>query len=422
MRYQTRWLAAVCGAVLVASSAVADNWPQFRGPNRDNISPETGLLRAWPEGGPRVHWTLEVCQGYSAPAIFDGKVYFNDYDRKANEWHVRCVTLAEGKELWRYAEKKRIRPNHGITRTVPATDGKYVFSFDPKSVFHCLDAATGKEMWQKQFVKVYKTRNPPWYNGQCPLIEPDRVIVAPGGEVLFVALDKATGDEIWKTPNPDGWPMSHASVMPAELGGVRQYVWCTLMGLVGVAADDGRILWKFPYKFNVAVAPSPLAIDGERVFMTSGYDAGSVMIRVTREGEAFKTEQLFALGGDEWNSEVHTPIVLDGHMFAVGKKKRGLFTCMDFDGKEVWTSRGHAAFGLGSFMLADGMFFVLEGKTGMLRLLDANTSEYRELASAQLLSGDNVWAPLALSDGRLILRDMAKMICIQVGAEPAGGE
>ena len=410
-----RGLAILCGLAVLAATVAADDWPQFRGPYRDNISRETGLYHEWPTDGPKVLWSVEVCQGYAAAAIHGGKVYFNDYNRETNEWYVRCLTLDDGKELWRFSESKRIRPNHGITRTVPAVDGKYVFSFDPKSVFHCLDAETGREIWRKAFVQEYQTRNPPWYNGQCPLIEPDRVIVAPGGNALIVAFDKATGNEIWATPNPEKWPMSHASVMPAELGGVKQYVWCTLKGLVGVATDDGGILWTFPWKFNIAVAPSPVAIDHERVFMTSCYDAGSVMIRVKHESGTFAAEKIFALAGNEWNSEVHTPIVYQGHLFAVGKKKRGLFTCLDCDGREIWTSQGHATFGLGSFILADGMFYILEGKTGMLRLLEANTSGYKELAGAQVLNGHDVWGPIALSSGKMVLRDMTKMICIEVG-------
>ena len=408
------WI-ALTGWLLTAGTVAADDWPQFRGPTRDGISRESGLYREWPAEGPKVLWTTEVCQGYSAAAIVDGKVYFNDYSEEKNEWYVRCLTLADGKELWRCAEAKRIRPNHGITRTVPATDGTYVFSLDPKSVLHCLNAADGKEVWQQQFVQVYHSQNPPWYNGECPLLEADRLIIAPGGDALMVALEKTTGKEIWRTPNPDKWPMSHASVMPAELGGVKQYLWTTLMGVVGVAADDGRILWTFPWKFNIAVAPSPIAVDGERVFATSGYDAESVMIRVKNEGGKFTAEKIWSYGSDVWNSECHTPIVWQNHMFAVGKKSRGLFTCLDFDGKELWTSEGKASFGLGGFLMADGMFFILEGDTGMLRLLEASTTEYKELAAAQLLSGHDVWAPLALSEGKLVIRDMGKMICVEVG-------
>lgn len=395
-------------------AAVASDWPQFRGPNRDGISPETGLLRQWSAKGPRVLWTVPVAQGYAGAAIVAGRVYHHDYDEAKSDWRVHCRHLVSGKEIWRFTERRPIRPNHAITRTVPAVDGRYVLSLDPKCVLHCLDARSGKELWRKNLVSEYQTAIPPWYNGQCPLIEKDRVIIAAGGTALVVALDKATGKEIWRTPNPGKLLLSHASLMPAVLGGVRQYVYGTLNGPLGVSASDGKLLWQFPRKFNVAVAPSPLAIDGERVFMTASYDAGSVMVRVRPAGGVFRAEAVFDMKNNEWNSEVHTPIVHKGHLFAVGKKKRGLFTCLNFEGKTVWDSDGKASFELGSFMLADNMFFVLEGKTGMLRLIEASTTAYKELAQAQVLSGQDVWGPMALSDGKLVLRDLTKMVCIDV--------
>jgi outer membrane protein assembly factor BamB len=397
-------------------AATAADWPQFRGPNRDNISRETGLLRQWPAKGPKVLWTVPVAQGYAGAAILAGRVYHHDYDEKKSEWMVRCRYLATGKEIWSFSERRVIRPNHAITRTVPVVDGRYVISLDPKCVLHCLDAKTGKQLWRKDLVTEYQTAIPPWYNGQCPLIEKDRVVIATGGAAVMVALDKAAGKEIWRTPNPGKLLLSHASVIPAVLGGVRQYLYGTLNGPLGVSAGDGKLLWQFPRKFNVAVAPSPLAMDGERVFMTASYDAGSVMVRVRPGGGGFQAEAVFDMKNNEWNSEVHTPIVHKGHFFAVGKKRRGLFTCLSFDGKTVWDSGGKASFDLGSFMLADNMFFALEGSTGMLRLIEASTTEYKELAKAQVLNGQDVWGPMALSDGKLVLRDLSKMVCVDVRA------
>ena len=409
-----RWLALLALGTLGPSVGAAD-WPQFRGPDRDGISTETGLLRAWPAGGPKVLWSTKVGQGYAAAAIVGGRVYLDDYDETAGDCLVRCLTLADGKEIWRFKESRRIRPNHAITRTVPAMDGRFVFSLDPKAVLHALDAETGREIWRKDLVQVYKSQIPPWYNGQNPLIERDRLMIAPmGTSALVVALDKATGKELWRTPNPDGWLLSHASVTPAKLGGVKQYLFNVLEGTVGVAAADGKLLWHFPRKFNVAVAPSPLAIDAERVFVTGPYDAGSVMFRVRKSAQGFTTERIFVHAADEWNSEVHTPILFQNHLFAVGKKKRGLFTCVGLDGKQVWTSEGKASFELGSFLLADGMFFVLEGKTGMLRLIEASTREYKELPSAQVLNGPDVWGPMALSDGKLVIRDLGRMVCLDL--------
>ncbi len=400
-------------AAIPAISNAAD-WPQFRGPARDGISAETGLLRKWPASGPRVLWTVPVGQGYAGAAIVGGRVYHHDYDETKSEWGVYARSLANGKQLWSYSEPRRIRPNHAITRTVPAADARFVFSIDPKLGLHCFDSRTGKRLWNKELVDVYKTTIPPWYNGQCPLLEPNRLIIATGGSAILVALDKATGKELWRTPNNIGLQLSHASVMPAALGGVRQYLYSTLNGIVGVNALDGKLLWSHSRKFNVAAVPSPLAVAGDRVFATGPYDAGSFMIRVKNTGGKFTTETVFDMQANEWNSEVHTPIVYKGHMFAVGKKKRGLFTCLTFDGKTVWDSEGKAAFELGSFLLADGMFFVLEGKTGVLRLIEASTTGYKEFGRAQVLSGQDVWGPMALSDGKLVLRDLTKMVCVDV--------
>ncbi len=407
-------LIIVAAFAIPLPSLTAQDWPQFRGTNRDGISTETGLMRKWPEGGPKILWTVPMGQGYSGPAIANGRVYHNDYDEESSEWRVYCRSLTDGSEIWRFSEARRIRPNHGITRSVPVVDGTFVISIDPKCVVHCLDAVTGSEVWRKSLVQEYGAVIPAWYNGQCPLLEDDRIIIGTGGDAILVALDKATGNEIWRTPNPEKRLMSHSTVMPAVLGGVKQYLWCTLEGPLAIAADDGRLLWSLPRKFNVAVAPSALAIDDERVFMTAGYDAGSVMLRVHNQDGAFSAESLFELSATEWNSEVHTPIVYKEHLFAVGRKRRGLFTCLSFDGKQVWTSEGEASFDLGSFLLADGMFFVLEGNTGMLRLIEANTEQYKELDHSQILDGNDVWAPMALSDGKLVLRDMTKMVCIEV--------
>jgi outer membrane protein assembly factor BamB len=399
----------------IPTTAASSDWPQFRGPLRDNISKESGLARKWPATGPKVLWSVPVSQGYAGAAIVAGRVYHHDYDEAKNEWCVNCRNFADGKLVWQFREAREIRPNHAITRTVPAVDARFVFSLDPKAVLHCLDVKTGKQVWRKSLVTDYKATIPSWYNGQCPLMERDRLIIGTGGDAILVAVDKATGKDLWRTPNPGNLLMSHASVMPATIGGVKQYLYGTLKGPLGVAAADGKLLWEFPRKFNVAVAPSPIAVNGDCVFMTGSYDAGSVMVRLKKSGPAsFQAEPVFDMKNNEWNSEVHTPIIHQGHMFAVGKKKRGLFGCLTLDGKQAWTTEGKASFGLGSYILADGLFFVLEGDTGKLRMIEANPTQYNELASAQVLSGQEVWGPMAISGGRMVLRDLSKMVCIDL--------
>ncbi len=406
--------------------ASGGDWPQFRGPNRDDISTETGLFRTWPAGGPKVLWKIPVCQGYAGAAIKDGRIYLNDYNEAKKEHVVRCISLADGKDIWQWSYPVEIRPNHGITRTVPAVAQRLVFSLDPKCRFHALDIKTGKLVWQKNLVQEYKVTIPGWYAGQNPLLDGDRVLVATGGDALAVAFNQATGKEVWRCPNPAKDIMSHSSLMPATIGGIRQLLYLTMNKVVGMTADDGQLLWNIPFTAKMAAVPSPLAIGDGRVFVTSGYEAGSAMYQVDKGASGFTARKLYSLTSMQFNSEVHTPVLYQNHLFAVSSKTRGRFTCLGLDGKVVWQSPvvsgdpgGSRTFDLGGFLLADGMFFVLDGKTGMLRLIEASTKQYRELAGVQVLEGEEVWGPMALSNGRLVIRDMNKMVCVQVGPTPA---
>lgn len=414
---------------LISISASGGDWPQFRGPDRNNISAETGLLRSWPAQGPKVIWKTPVCEGYAGAAIKDGRVYLNDYDDQKKEHRIRCISLADGKDLWQWTYAIEVRPNHGITRTVPAVGQKLVFSLDPKCRFHAIDVKTGKLIWQKNLVQEYKATIPGWYAGQNPLLDGTRVVIATGGDALVVAFDQATGNEIWRTPNPGKELMSHASLMPATIGGVKQYLYLTMKNLMGIDVTDGKMLWSVPFTAKMVAVPSPLHIGDGRIFVTSGYKAGSAMYQVDKTASGFTARKLYALTSSEFGSEAHTPILYQNHLFAISSKKSaGLFTCLGLDGKVVWESplvegdrQASKTFDLGGFLLADGMFYVLDGKSGMLRLLEASTKGYKELASARILGEEDVWGPMALSDGKLIIRDMSQMVCLQVG-RPGGGK
>jgi outer membrane protein assembly factor BamB len=351
----------------------------------------------------------------------------NDYNAEKKEHLIRCFSLADGKDLWQWSYPVEVRPNHGITRTVPAVGQKLVFSLDPKCRFHALDAKTGKLVWQKNLVQEYKATIPGWYAGQNPLIDDDRVLIATGGDALVIAFDQASGREIWRTPNPNKELMSHSSLMPATIGGVKQYLYVSMKNLTGIDASDGKLLWSVPFSARIVAVPSPVALGDGRVFVTSGYEAGSKMYQVEKSGASFTGRKLYELTSAQFNSEAQTPILYKDHLFAVSSKTRGRFTCLGLDGKVVWQSpvvsgdaKASKTFDLGAFLLADGLFFALDGKSGILRLIDANTQEYKELASAQILKGEDVWGPMALSDGRLIIRDMSQMVCLQVGRAGSG--
>ena len=318
----------------------SDDWPQYRGQERNGISTAVGLQRSWPPEGPKVAWETAVGQGYASPSVVGGRVYLNDYDEDTNEWMVRCLDLDDGNEFWRYKIKKRIRPNHAITRSAPATDGGFVFSIDPKCELHCLDARDGGLIWKKFLPSEYGTQIPAWYNGQCPLIEEGRLVIATGGRALMTALKKETGEAIWETENPEGFLLSHSSIMPVEIDGVKQYTYNTLNGLVGVEAQSGKLLWHFPWKFNTSVASTPLPLGDAKFFLTAGYHAQTVVCQVTHDGGEWAAKEVISLPPPTsgWNSEVHTPILYRGHIYGIGKSKRGLWTCLDLEGNEVWDS------------------------------------------------------------------------------------
>jgi outer membrane protein assembly factor BamB len=206
--------------------------------------------------------------------------------------------------------------------------------------------------------------------------------------------------------------MTHSSVMATTVNGVKQYVYCTFQAIVGVRASDGKLLWELPWTAKTAVAPSPTPIGDGRVFITSGYNVGSLMLKIEPDGDGFKAVKLYDIGAEDFESDCHTMVLYKDHLFGVDK--RGFLTCLSLDGKIVWKHEGDYKFGLGNWLLADGMLFVIEGDTGMLRLIDADPAGYKPLAEAKLLSGGDVWAPIAYFDGKMIIRDLNKMLCIQV--------
>ncbi|MHC4805296.1 MAG: outer membrane protein assembly factor BamB family protein, partial [Planctomycetota bacterium] len=260
-------------------------WPRFRGANFDAISSDdVALARTWQTDGPRVLWSIEVGEGYAGAAVLAGRVYVLDYDHENQADAIRCLSLADGKEIWRYWYPVKVKRNHGMSRTVPAVTDKYIVALGPKCHVTCLDSVTGEFRWMLNLVKDFGAKVPPWYAGQCPLIEDGKAIIAPGGNALMMAVDCETGEIVWQSPNPRGWVMTHSSVMPAEFMGVRMYVYCGSGGVVGVSAEDGSILWESTeWKIRVANVPTPVVAGEGRIFLSGGYNAGSMMLQLTKE-------------------------------------------------------------------------------------------------------------------------------------------
>jgi len=390
-------------------------WPQFRGAHRDGTSTESiSLMRLWGAGEPRELWGLELGEGYAGASVLKGRVYVMDYDRPKRQDALRCLSLANGQEIWRYEYPVAVKRNHGMSRTTPAVADNLVVAMGPKCQVVCLDPLSGDLRWGLDLVRQYGATVPPWYAGQCPLIDNGAVILAPGGkDALLLRLDGLSGKELWKTSNPHGWKMTHSSVMPMELAGERMYVYCANSGVVGVAARDGAILWETTeWKISIATVPSPLVLDNGRIFLSGGYNAGSLMLQVKRQGDRFVAQPLFTLAPEIFGATQHTPIFYRDHIYGV--RPDGKFVCLDLEGKAIWASDSGQQFGLGPFLIADGMIFAMND-SGLLRLIEATPEKYNLLAQAQILKGHESWGPMALAGGRLIARDLTRMVCLEVG-------
>jgi outer membrane protein assembly factor BamB len=365
-----------------------------------------------------VLWQLTVCEGYASPAIHAGCAYLLDYDEAAGADTMRCLSLDDGREIWRNSYPVALTRNHGISRTMPAVVEDRVITIGPRCHVVCWDAKTGESRWLIDLVREHHAVVPRWYAGQCPLIDQDRLILAPCGDSLLIAVDYKTGKVLWKSPNPRRWEMTHVSVVPAVLQGRRTYVYCGSGGVAGIAADDGSLLWDttaWPVQF--AHAPSPLALPGDRIFLSSGYGnkTGALILSLQQQGGKFQVATAAELTPQQFNSEQQTPILYRDHIFGVRKRGGGQLVCLDVNGKEVWNS-GTDRFGHGPYMIADGCVLVMDN-SGRLALAEADIASYRRLASYQVFEdGHDAWGPMALAGGRLIVRDLTRMVCLDIAA------
>jgi outer membrane protein assembly factor BamB len=391
-------------------------WPRFRGKKFDGISDEdVAFAGEWGDSEPpKILWGIDVGEGHAGAAILNGRVYMLDYDVEEQADALRCLSLSDGREIWRYSYPVEVKGNHGMSRSVPTVTEKYTVTIGPMCHVLCVDSTTGEFRWAFDLARDYGTIVPEWYTAQCPLIDGDRAIIAPGGDVLMMAVECETGDIVWKTPNPHNWNMTHSSIIPMEFAGRRMYVYCASGGVVGVSAEDGSILWETAdWRISIAIVPSPLIIGDGRIFLSGGYDAGSMMLQLKEDAGGLTVETLFRLQSDVFGSTQHTPILFNGYIYGV--RPDGQLVCLDLDGNLVWGSGTMHRFGLGSYMIADGLIYAMND-SGLLTLIEATPEGYKQLAQAQVLQGHGSWGPMAMAGGRLIVRDLTRMACLDVGS------
>jgi outer membrane protein assembly factor BamB len=398
-------------------TAVPADWPHFMGPGYNNISGDTDLARSWPAAGPKVLWETAVGEGYAGPSIAEGKVYLLDRKDKTHDV-LRCIDFKSGDESWRYAYDAPGDWDYHGSRTTPAIDGNMVYTVGPLGHIHCINTKNRKPVWKKNLLDDWEAPRPTWAASQSPLVYKDLLIVAPMSEMAgMVAYHKLTGELAWKS-NPLGGSVSYVSPSVMKLDGRDQILIATSQGpnndggVRGIDPETGMVLWSFmDWQCNIAI-PQPIHLGGGRMFVTGGYGAGSYRFQVTKAGDQYITSDPVKIR--TCDSQLQLPIHFGKHIYANSSDGPNGIVCLDEQGELAWKSGRKNKFGAGPILIADDLIFALHGDNGVLVLLEAKPSGFMKLGEVKLLDGPHVWAPMAMSGGKLLIRDKHKMKCLDV--------
>jgi outer membrane protein assembly factor BamB len=391
--------------------APAFDWPQWRGPNRDGHSKETGWQSSWPENGPRRIWEAPVGVGYSSVSVSRGRVFTmgNGEDKDA----VHCFDAETGKVLWKHEYPCEAKDPNGFPgpRCTPTVDGDLVYSLSRHGDLFCLEAKTGKVRWSKNLVKDLGGREPMhgenasrqgWGYSGSPLIEKGWLLIEAGGKgASVVALDKLTGALVWKTGD-DG--AGYSSLIATDLQGERAFVQFSDNNIIGRRMKDGSELWRQVWKTSYGVnAATPILSDGE-VFVSSGYGSGCAKYKI---GPAALTE---VWRNKNMRNHVNSCVLVNGFLYGFDE---GELKCLDWKTGEVkWSEK---SYGKGALMYADGKL-ILYSQSGKLGIAEATPESFKQLASVQALKGNNTWAPPVLANGRIYVRSLDSLAAFDVSS------
>ena len=417
-------LPLLAAGLLCAALATAADWPQFRGPNRDDVSKETGLIKTWTKDSPPpLVWTFDKGgAGFSGPAVVGDRLYTmgsDDPDQGKDEY-VFCLSTKDGTELWRTPVGTAAgRYNFGYgngPRSTPTVDGDRLYALGAKGDLLCLTLAKGEKVWHKNLVSDLGGGIPGWGYAESVLIDGDHLICTPGGgKGTLAALDKKTGEVVWRSSGlTDG--AQYASPIIAEVGGVKMYVTMTKAGVVAVRAKDGKFLWRNSAGANgTAVIPTPV-FDGENVFVTSGYGSGCGLIKLTADSS----------GGVTATEVYRSKLMVDQHGGVVrlgdyiyGHSDRGGWLCIEYKenrDKPVWDS---GKLGKGSILYADGSLYCYSEGNGTLAKIKATPDGWEEqgrftIPKRTKIRGGAVWTHPVIANGKLYLRDKNYIFCYDV--------
>ena len=434
MRRSGRLLVLISFGVVffAANSILAQDWPQIYGPNRNSISDQKGILRTWPENGPKVLWTIPVGKGFGGPVVKDGRVYLLDRDDEVGD-NMRCFDLSSGNELWNFGYEAPGSVMFPGSRSVPTLDDNLVFSCGHNGDLYCIDINTHELVWNKNvWTDFGGDRIPMWAITQCPLVYGDLLILASQApQAGVVAYEKLTGNVKWTTPSLG--PVGYVSPAIVKVGGEDHIVMITASSrrsgvgkVVGIDPLTGEILWEYT-NWQCRI-PVPSAVDaGEsRILIVGGYQAGAAMIKVEKKADGrYHVIELYK--NADFGAHTKPPILYNGYFYAqysTNERRDGL-VCMSMDGQVKWATKRSPLFMRGSMILADGLVLATDGEQ-TLYLIEPDPSGFKPLASTKLLAaepgeermverfGNQNWAAIALADGKLLIRDQRRLMCVKV--------
>lgn len=389
------------------------DWPAWRGADRSGLSAETGLLDQWPEGGPKVLWTVTgMGAGFATPSVAGDRIFLMG-DREGQEWVIALDRNQQGKEVWSTATGP-VRANGGGypgPRSTPTVDGDVLYSLGLNGDLVCLETASGEVVWKQDLRSAeFGGQVGGWGYCESVLVDGPWVVCTPGGsQATMMALDKKTGQPVWKANFGDN--AHYSSIVKAEIAGRKQYVQLMQSAVVGVDAANGKLLWKYNRCCNGTANCSTPVVQGDTVFAASGYGTGGGLVRIVRQGDEFQAEEVYFT--KEMKNHHGGMLVLDGYLYG---SDEGVPTCLNVaTGKVAWRNRSP---GKSSLTYADGNLF-LRSEGGLVSLVKATPQGFEMSGQFEEkeTSGAPTWPHPVVAGGRLYLRDQDKLACYDVKGE-----
>lgn len=402
-------------AIGADAPASKNDWPSWRGPKRDAISTEKGLLSEWPEEGPKLLWTAnDLGRAFSSIAISTGRIYTMG-ERKGGTFLI-CLDL-QGTEKW------AAKVGGGDPNCTPTVDGNRVYTVDRNGELACVGTESGNVLWTKSFTKDFGGKMMSgWGFSESPLVDGDRLIVTPGSnDAMLVALDKKTGDVIWKSAVPklgdkgnDG--AAYSSVVISNAGKVKQYVQLVGKGIVSVRADDGKFLWNYNKITNgTAAIPTPIVRD-DYVFCSSGYnDGGAALLKIVKDGSDLRADEVWYKKANELQNHHGGVVLLGDYLYMGHGHNQGLPVCVNFlTGEPTWGPQRGPGGDSAAVVYADGHLY-FRYQNGVMALIEANPKELQVKGKFDVKTKDGPgWPHPVVSDGKLYLRDQTHLHCYDI--------